>query len=171
MKLRLPILLSLAGLLVAVGTIATACGGGDNELTLEAYFQRVEAIASDIDARLEPLQADLEGATDDPTVFRDVFVEYVAIIRDAAAKVSALEPPAEVQEAHNEFRDALAALGDEFDGVAGQLGEAQSSADVLAVLQQSDSQLSAVQERLSTACLALQGIADENGITADLRCG
>ncbi len=99
-----------AAALLALGTIAAACGGGD-ELTLEEYFQRFEAIDADVDAKFETLYADFpdEGEEEffsneeDLPFFKELFSGFPVIVRDALDQAEDLNPPSEAEDAHDEL--------------------------------------------------------------------
>jgi hypothetical protein len=178
MKLRLPILLSLAGLLVAVGAIAVACGGGgsdgdgasDGGLTLEEYFQQFDAVNKDIGTRISAVEAEYPQAFVEAAATRDALSEIDAIITDGLARLDDIDPPAEVREAHNEFRDGAAAEGQLLRELVANLAGVESASELAQVLDPSGPELEATVARLGAACVALSAIAADNDIAIDLKC-
>lgn len=171
MKLRLSILLPLTGLLVAVGAIAVACGGdGNGELTLEEYFQQFDAINEDMDARINAVADEYPEAFLEAAATRDALNEIDAIISDGLDRLDDIDPPGEVQDAHNEFRDGAAGQGELLRGLAGELADVESTSELAEVLEPSGPELDATAERLDAACLALEAVAADNGIVVDLEC-
>jgi hypothetical protein len=157
----------VAALVVAVGTIAGACGGdGDGEeLTLEEYFQKVQAV---VDEHMEQNKAIVEDLRDVSELAGDIetFEEAEEKATEALAAMQSadihaidemddINPPAEIEDAHNEFVDAKKA-------VYTKLYEEQGAFEL--------SGESELLERLSAACLRLEEIAADNGISVDLGC-
>ncbi len=166
-------------LLLAFGAIAAACGddgnGDGGELTLEEYFERLDAIMEDIDSQIDaledPEEMDLASEEEQLEAMRDFFDALLPIIQGAFNEIEGLDPPAEVEDAH----DALLAAGDDFvaafEAPASRLAEAESLADLEGGLFEDDSAFGSAGARSAQACFALQGIADDNDIDVDLRCG
>jgi hypothetical protein len=162
-------------LLLAFGAIAAACGGGGNgELTLEEYFERLDAIMEDADSRMEALEGpeemDLASEEEQLEAIREFYFDAnLAIIEGSLDEIEGLDPPPEVEEAH----DALLAAGADtvaaFEEVGSQVAEAESLADLVELFD--DGRLEAAGEGFEQACLELRGIADENEIDVDLNCG
>ena len=67
MKLRLRLLLSIGVSALVLGTLAAACDGDDG-LTLEEYFQQVEALDDELDERFEALELREEFASQEEQV-------------------------------------------------------------------------------------------------------
>src|SRR3990172_12939198 len=98
-----PFALSLvATLLVALGVTAAGCGdgGGGGELSLEEYFQKVEAVQNEADQAEQDAQVLLDEI--DPAApvdeqlatFREFIDAEEAALRDAIAGLAELEAPA-----------------------------------------------------------------------------
>ena len=163
---RLPVPLFATLLLMALGTIAAACGDGG--LTLEKYLQQVEAADDEAEARSDALEDQFPTAFEEPGATRDFFNAFAAIFRDFVDDLNDIEPTAEVEDAHNEFADAAEELAASFDELAGRAADAETLEELLTAL--FTSELSAAGDRFEVACLDLQGIADANAIDADLEC-
>jgi hypothetical protein len=177
LKRRFAPLALIAVLLLAFGAFAAACGddgnGGGGELTLEEYFERLDAIMEDtnsqMDALEDPEERDLASEEEQLEAIRDFYFDAnLAIIKGGFDEIEGLDPPAEVEDAH----DALLAAGGDtvaaYEDVGSQLAEAESLADLQELFD--DGGFEAASERFEQACLELRGIADENEIDLDLVC-
>ena len=105
---------------------ATAAGGGE-ELTLEEYFQQVQATFDDM---------------------------------------SDIDPPADVEDAHNELLVAVTDLAEAYADL--DVESLSGLGDLLSQLLSPG--LIEATERLLNACSELQGIASDNSIDLDLAC-
>ena len=162
-----------AGVVLAFGGLAAGCDGDGGELTLEEYFQRLDATFQDADERGEALgdpggivgdpQLSLEQKRDAVTAF---FNEFLAIITDVTGNVEALDPPAEVEDAHSDLLTALRGFQQSAPGAIDKVDTAQSESEFEALGEEFHSG----GEGLEPACLALQAIADQNNIAVDLQC-
>ncbi len=169
----------LTAALLALGTIAAACGGGD-ELTLEEYFQQAQVISDDSDEEFEALYAEFPEEEDDEeffsneenlTVIKEFAARFPVIFRDTLNDVEALDPPAEAEEAHDEFLAAGNELLTLFVGLTGPIEEAESVSEAEVLFgDEDDPEIEAADQRFTDACLALEGIAEDNGIVVDFEC-
>ncbi len=174
MKRPLIASLFIAAALLALGSIAAACGG-DDKLTLEEYFEQAQVISDDSDEEFEALYADFPDEDDEEffsneenfTFFKELFAGFPVILTDVLDQVEELNPPSEAEDAHDEFlatgREWLEVLEDGADRV-----EAAESISEVEQILESDAQ--EAQERFDDACLALAGIAEDNGIHVDFDC-
>jgi hypothetical protein len=144
-----------------LAAVTAACGGGDADsvLTLEEYMRRMEAVNSDVQARLddEVFAADLsadEGAA-----------AYVAIVDGAKEEYRNINPPAEVEAEHDEVREAADEYADAIDEAADDAAEGETLLDILA-----RDQVVSAAGRLNGALCAVQQIAGDNQIQADVGC-
>lgn len=85
------------------------------------------------------------------------------------AALGALEPPADVQEAHDTALGALQRSLDAIPALKTSFATVQSLDDISAAI--NGSAFGDTQPRVTGACLELQRLASEGGVTADLRCG
>jgi hypothetical protein len=175
MKVRLLLLPGIA-VLLALGAMAAACGGGDDGLTAEEYFQRLESLGNDINQRSEALgdqwQEQLESITSEEEVMglsRDFYTDMVSLTGDFRDRLEDIDPPEEVRDAHDEFKDVAGALLETSRDIADQLQEAESEAEFLDLT--TSEALRAVGERFDEACSSLKRIAADMGIEVDLDCG
>jgi hypothetical protein len=170
-------LIAAGALLLAFAGLTAACnddGGGG--LTLEEYFQQIDAIQNDNDAQFAELEGSANEPAEDPTeeelaqLFKDSLSSSAAILTDSAEAAADIDAPDEVADEHDEI---VAAINELVDAV-----EAVEVPDTLTFeeLAQSDSTFFSGQElndafdHLTTACNALEAIAADNGITVDLAC-
>lgn len=170
MLTRLLPLVLITGLLVAGGVVAALILGGDGgggDLTVEEYFQRVDAIEDSLTDAFDGLQGQYPEAFADPEQTRGYLDATDTVLADAVERLRELEAPAAVSAAHaelsqatEEVRGAFADLRDQVEGLedAAALEELLTSSEVTAF------------DRFATACLAMQDLAAENGITVELNC-
>jgi hypothetical protein len=161
--------LSVTALLLAVGAIAAACGG-EEQLTLEEYFPQLDALAENTNAQLDALEAKYPQAFQDPDQTRDALEEANVILNDAFGQLDDMNPPDEVKESHDEFRESVEARRAVLQAISDQLVEVESPSELLQALEPQADEIDAANARIEAACLALQGIADDNGIVVDLEC-
>ena len=167
-------LITLSLGIVLLGAIAAACGGGgDGEaLTLEEYFQRLDvlvdsvaessqSLGDDASADLDP-SASLEEQIEASRSFLSAFAASIATFLD---DIRDIDPPAEVEDAHDAFVEAAGDFVESSEDLIGQLDDVASLADFGVVFAAFD-ELGDPEE----ACLDLQAIADENSIAVDLNC-
>ena len=156
--------------LLAVGAIAVGCGG-NGELTLEEYFQRVDVVLGQTGEQLDVVREFDERVTPDSTeedlldAFREWFREMATVLGEGIDGMENIEPPAEAEEAHEEWLAASALV----EAVSQDLLDEVETADDLEDFVARPEFVEA-SERGSEACLGLQGIADANGIDVDLEC-
>lgn len=156
-------------LLLGIGAIAAACGEGE-ELTLEEFFQEFGAIDDEIVAGFEAAEADFPNAFEDPDQMRGYLGAQTEVMRDGLERERELDAPAEVEEASDEFLDAFADQLELADDLLERLEDVESPEELEQALEASLPAFEEVGGPLTTACLALEGIADENGIDVDLAC-
>jgi hypothetical protein len=172
MRPRLFIPLLLGGLLLTLGVLAGACGGGgDDEGGLEEYLQQLEASLQDIRGQFDPLEAEFPQAFVEPEDTRGALNAIAEVTAESHDALDEIEPPEEARQAHSEFLDSAAAYQGFLEDVVGQLAGMDSMAEVEQVLAENASELDAARVRSGAACNGLQDIADENGIAVDLGCG
>lgn len=166
MKLRLPLL--LGAMLLVLGAIAAACDG-DGRLTLEEYFQQVEAVDAQFAERFEDIDVNLEFAPSfDASLAVDAFSARAGIWRAFAKALDGIVPPAQVKERHDEWMEAAANYTGAIDGLAEQLAGAKSFAEFTEVLEHTDA--NDAEDRGDDACLAVKAVGDDNDIEVDLQC-
>ena len=174
MQTRTLMLALTATLLITVGALAAACG--DDSLTLEEYFQQLEALTDETNERGDELQEafDQNVATtlseeEQLQALVDFFTEVIPIIVDFLAGVEELRPPEAVVAEHNENVEATSLFIAAMNGVLEGTG-IREIADELGQLFEGEGLLFQAAERVVEACLQLQLVADRNEIDVDLDC-
>jgi hypothetical protein len=168
MNLHLAVSAFLLGLLVSAAS--AACGedsSAGSELTLEEYFQRLEAAYQRADDQEDALEDQIERSQD-IDVARNVAPEFLALGEAFIADVEELVPPDVARDAHQDALDAAHALRVEVDQAIDAADDVESI-DEFESLGDTDSFLTAGERYIQT-CSQLQGIADELGIEVDLAC-
>lgn len=166
--------LFIAALLLAVGAAGTACGGGngDGELTLEEYFLRFEGAQDEADERFEPLvealNQEFDSEAEQIEATRDFINADIPILRDFVHAVDDLDPPAEVEDPHEEAVAGGAELVEFLQDFTDRFADVESTSELEELLDAPE--LEAASDRFDKACFALQDIADANGIDVDLEC-
>ncbi len=168
----------LVGLLFVIGMLlsvaASACGGGDgsggDELSLEQYFEEVASIIESLEERTatldQPLEREFDSEAEQIEASRDAFATVLPVFEDFVNDLDGLNPPVEVEDAHDEL---LAGLGDLVGGVEeliDQLEGIESASEFSDLLLAPDSAFGSAVGKLAAACLQLETIADDNGIDA-----
>jgi hypothetical protein len=115
--------------MAATALIAAAGCGGEDEAEKEEYAAEVESVLEPLDAELQEIGDTVTGAQDidDVAVAVDAFESE---IRETIDELRAIEPPAEVQEAHRRLIDAFTS----FNSAVTRLAEAAQSGSSVAVV-------------------------------------
>ena len=153
--------------LLAVGSFAAACGGDDEALSIEEYFERFDALSAQFQADLlemEEANAGEEGLN----AIQANFANTVGLFATFAGGVSNLEPPDEIKSQHEEVVEALRAYAD----ALGEYSDEVSNLDSIEELQALavDEELVAAGARAGQACLVLEQLAADNGTEIALNC-
>lgn len=163
----------IATLLLAFGAFAAGCGGEDS-LTLEQYFQQLEALNDTVEEQgaefADAANAELDAATSEEDILavsEDFLTNVQPIFTTFADDLNDLNPPAAVEELHNEFVDVYNEVVVYLEEALNRFGDLDSTADLEGFFEEIGSN---VGERLDETCAALQTIADENEIDIDLDC-
>ena len=146
---------------------AAACGGG-GAMSLEDYFKELDTIFGDMDAGSDDLNEQYPESFSDPDETRDYLDGSIPLVEGAVGDVSDLDPPAEAEDAHNEFLDAADEALEALDTVREGVADAETPGDIDAVVNETDPVVSRAAQRFEDACLELQGVADANNIDVDL---
>lgn len=152
-------------------------GGDGNDASPELvdYFAEMDQIALRTDTRLEEIGSELDGATfdsdaDEITANRDGLQQSGEAIESALLDMSDLDPPAEVEDAHGDFFDALNAVLQLFASMSADIDDVSTSAELEALSADYSQDFGSADADFDEACLALQEIADDNGVDADMHC-
>ncbi len=158
-------------------------GGGDAgddtsaSPELEAYFADIEAIFEDADAASDELDVAFDEAigaatTVEEEVFtlQEFLVESRKNIEAALDDLDEVDPPEEVEDAHNDFVQAGRDLVDVSELFSEGLQDVETEADLDALNEELGPGGQEAADAADTACFDLQDIADEAGIDVDLNC-
>jgi hypothetical protein len=184
MRLRPPSVL-LACALLFCSAAAVSCGGGSGTstgggtpsstagpvLTLQEYFQKVQALNAQSLQRLDALSALLIPSPSPDQALqsaREAIAQDGAILKDLRDGLQQLSPPPEVRAAHNGVIDALSAFVEYSQKASAAAAVATNLVDVAKFLDSKEA--GDVNKRLTDSCLALQKAAAGHGITIDLGC-
>ena len=174
MQTRSLLLALIAALLLTVGALAVACGDS-KALTLEEYFQQLEALTDETNERSDELEeafAQVDAASlseaQQLQALADFLAEGVLLIEDFLAEVGKLRPPEAVVAEHNENVEATTLFIAAMSGVPEGI-ETMGTMDELVPLFE-DEGVSQAADRVVDACLQLQAVADKNEIDVDLNC-
>ena len=168
------ILALIATLLLTVSALAASCGG-EEALTLEEYFQQVEALKATAEERAtefeDAFDAELDAAASEEerlAVLEDNFTNIQPIFTAFVDGLNDLAPPAAVEELHKEYVDASAEFLASIEEVFSGLSDLEPAAGLESLFEDTDLDQAGV--RFVETCAALQDIADENEIDVDLDC-
>jgi hypothetical protein len=156
----------------AIGVGCSGNGGGDSRLSLEQYFQQVQAIWDDYDEQEAAVSRQFPSSMGEPEATQKGFSAVTAIFREALAKQDDLEPPAEAQKAHQQFLAAGRGALEASEDIADRLAETESWSELVELMGglQEDPEIVAAQDRFTDACYVLERIARDNDIDVDLDC-
>ena len=173
MQTRSLLLALIAALFLTLGAFAAGCGREDS-LTLEEYFQQLDALTAAAEERAvefeEAFDAQMDAAASEEdvlAVFEDALRNAQPIFTTFVDGLNDLNPPAAVEELHNEFADASAELAASLEEVLNEFGDQDFAADLNLF---EESSLSQAGDRFDKTCAALQDFADENEIDVDIVC-
>ncbi len=120
-----------AAALVAAG-LAAGCGGGDDRLSQGEYEDRVADVGTDLEESFDDLSGTFEqgeGASLDEAA--DQIGQIQESMRERADELDDLEPPEDVQEAHDKLVEGLNGFADDLD----EFRQAVDEGDVQAIQQ------------------------------------
>jgi hypothetical protein len=178
LRRRVPLLLLFTALALGISGVAAACGGGEEGLSVEEYFQQLQTISDEFEERGATLDSEFEaafgsGTSDEVDVdaIQRILGEGATSFKDALNDAESLEPPSNVENAHREFVEEMRVRADLIESLADRAGEVESASDLEEVFAEFESpELETQAVRFSDACRALEGLAADNGIQADLNC-
>lgn len=158
---------------VAVCLITVACASGAGEQSLDSYFVSLAGISAEFGESAAVLPeagpSSPGGVEDTQTFFRGI---QEALVR-AEADVEALNPPAEVEEAHTLLVEALkewVALGSKIGEEVDELETAEELVELSNHSEFGVDNYNAAVEGVVQACVQLQIGADQNDVEVDLGC-
>ena len=169
-----------AALLLAIA-FAVGCSDSSETLTLDEYFAEVSAIMADMGAQAEALRDNIPDPRTSasglyPFVdanlpwLKDLYAGMPSIISDAVDRWKALDPPSEVESAHNGFIDAGEKLVVALEAFSDLVLDVETAAEVGTFIIGEHSFIDA-QEAWGDACYALADIGEANEIPVGRVCG
>ena len=174
--IRLGPLTRTATFLLGMAVFTGACSGDSDPLTLEEYFAEFEAIDADVDSQFEALFADLpddEDAFADEAnleLFKDLLDGFPLIIGDLIDSAKDLDPPAEVEDAHNDLIDAGEALLVDYEERAEVMGDAATLEELETISREVDPSTTVAETALDAAGVTIVDIAIANDIHVSVTC-
>ena len=164
--------LALAGLGLALAALANACGDGGG-LSAEEYFQKLQAIAGETEQKATaavPSEEEVANFTLDEQ--KQTGIEFLAslvsIYEEATGRVEDLNPPDDIQDAHDDLVAGAKELTSTFRDLANQAQDIAPE-DIEDFFNTEVFGPSTFAE-FDEACSAVQDLADDKGIDADLNC-
>ena len=175
MKPRLFVSLFVGTLLLALSAVVAACGGGGGgggELTLEEYFQRLEAVSSAYeqrgDALFENFGEEFDTEEDQVRATQEFWKEFLVLLEEFIGDLDDVNPPSEAEAAHEDSVDAGGEMLEAFQELVDQVAQAETLEELAERFD--DVEFEESSDRFGQACVALEAIADENDIDVDLDC-
>ena len=158
--------------LIGLALLIASCGGdkdnGADELSVSEYFNRVQEIGDETRDRAASLLA--ASFSEDVAGVADFFSESLDIWRNILNDYRDLNPPSEVQSAHNDIVSALDDFIDHSEDLVEQLGDLSTDAEFdfrpYGIRLRADD----VDARYVSACEDLLIFAIVNNISFDLLC-
>ncbi len=164
-----------AACLLAIAVLAVGCGSDSDTLTLDEYFAEFAAIDDDVDAQFEEaFEALFPEDADDEDFFADeanlplileVTAAFPRITAESLDRVQELDPPSELEDAHDDMVDALKEMLAAFEEGIDALSEAETMAEFSELESElGPTLIDPAQERFDEACLAVVAIGEANSI-------
>lgn len=167
-----------AAFLLAIA-FAVGCSDSSETLTLDEYFVVFPTIMADVWSQYDVLgDAFPERRTteEDPYIdanlplLKDLFAEIPGIFGDAVDRLKALDPPSEVEDAHNDFTDAGETLVVAYEAQSDSIQDVETAAEILTVISTEPSFFDAATAFVN-ACYELEDIGEANGFPYSHVCG
>jgi len=184
----------LVAAVLAVFTLAAACGGdgddggsanggdsangngGGGALTLEEFYGQLEVLSQDWEDEGNALDKqaseDFEAAESEEetvAVFISFIEDFTTATTDFVDGLDDLNAPAEAADAMDEAVAAGREVVDMFENIQVVLETVDTLADATALMEGPG--FTDASDRFADACFALEDIAGESGLTVDLLCG
>jgi hypothetical protein len=167
MKTRTLIALAATGLLVLFGAVAGGCKSGGGALSLAEYFQQLDVLDNEQQEKADALDAQL-GDVQEVSQAHDILEQELGVFDEFLVGAKDLDPPDEVLDAHNDAIAGLETFRDVFADLLEELAAAATLDDAFALLLNADT---TGIDQANAACVQLEQIAADNGITVNLDCG
>ncbi len=173
-KPRILVSLVVGAMLLALSTVAGACGGGGGggKLTLEEYFQRLEAVSTGYeqrgDALFESFGEEFDSEEEQIRATQEFWKDFLVLLEEFIGDLGDVDPPSEAAAVHEDSVDAGADMLMAFQEIVDQVTQAETLEELAEGFE--DIELEESSDRFDQTCVELQGIADDNGIDVDLDC-
>ena len=163
----------MAGALLALATVAAACGDGAEGRAREKYFEEILEIASRHEGDVEAAQATYDavlaadlGEEEKIRAFLLVLETSSKSIRGETADREKVDPPPEIEKAHLDLLAAARVVAKVHEDAVEGASEATTASELEQAMQAVDygPRLEEAQGRAEQACTRLQALADEEGI-------
>jgi hypothetical protein len=165
-----------AAFLLVMAVFTGACSSDSDPLTLEEYFAEFEAVDADVESQVKALFADFPNDEDafadeaNLELAKDLMVGISRISGDWVDRAKDLDPPAEVEDAHNDLIDAGEALVVAYEEGAEVMDDAETMAELETLSREVDPSNTVAETALDAACLAVVDIATANDIHVSVTC-
>lgn len=162
--------------LLGIAVFSVSCSSDSDPLTLEEYFAEFEAIDADVNSQFEALFADFPEDEDafanaaNLELLKDLLDGFPRITGDWVDRAKDLDPPAEVEDAHNDLIDAGEALLVAHEERAEVMGDAETMAELETISREVDPSTTVAEAARDAACLAVVDIAVANDIHVSITC-
>ena len=161
-----------AAMVLAIGAMAVACGGGGS-LSAEEYFEKLEAIGNEAQEKEDAaLPSEEEAANPAPEEQKQTGIELLnsvaEINQDAFDKADGLNPPDDIRQTHDDLIAAGRDLVQKFQDLAGQAEDIPPEG--IEDFFNSQVFVESTFAPLDEACFALQAMADDREIEVNLHC-
>lgn len=153
-------------------TVSTPSGTAGPPLTLQEYFQQVQALDSRATQRFnaigEALNTPASSDEQKLAVVRDYVTELAAIDKDLRDGLKRITPPPEAKAAHQAAIEALTGVSTLAQTMSDTAATATNAADIIGLL--SGPEATTATDRLTQACQALNQIAAAHSLAIKLTC-
>jgi len=156
-----------------------ATGGGvDASPQLQAYYASIATIFDTANSASDELSTAFDEKYSAATTVeeaRDTLISYLSDSSSINSKslddLRGVSPPDEVKDKHQAFVDAGQKLLDIAQELYGRLQDVTTEEEFNSVSDEFDTKGSDAAQAVNTACVDLQGVADDAQIQIDLQCG
>jgi len=172
-----PTVLFIALLSLAL-VIGAACrGGGSDALTLEEYFEELDAILETSDTEFERLQTEYVGNPEGPqawvevAAFQDFCAGVVQHYRRTVADLESIDPPPLVEGAHDEYAATQVEALRFFTAISDRAWRVSTLDEFIELLLDARGPAwREIEDREDEWCFALERIGVRSGIEVNLEC-
>ncbi|MCH7577547.1 MAG: hypothetical protein IH822_07105 [Chloroflexi bacterium] len=167
-KQRSLVIGSFATFFLVVAVFAAACGGDD----AREYFRQLQVLSDDLDERLDALPDPSEEASEEEMITgaQGYLGGAASILEETLAELDIIDRREEVEDAHVEFVEAFLATQQLFQEFADRAPEVESRSELDELLAEFNERAVTIGDRLFDACIALEAMAEDEGVDIELRC-